>query len=382
MIDPLTTLPDAQDLDALLANTKFPSIFKLDIKNFKNINLKYGDECGDKVLQTFAHNLKAFAAPHDMDAFRLHNDAFVLLSKAPFELEKIESLLIEIPESLQHKKIIFSGNDVVISYNMGISIDHFNTLLKADIALKVAKAQDQEYMTYSLFAKNLLDENAKALQQLIATAIEKERISPYFQPVVDAHGNRAFCEVLTRFDDADNLQSPILFFNLAHQFGRYKELLEVMLHKLVTILEQKPATVSLNISQQDLEDEAILQMMLSILREKDILFELDIKNFKDDANASIAKLKAAGIKVLLDNVKSFDVCEGIDFEAIDFIKLHPDTTREVNIQQYQDLVGTLKRYGKPMIATGINSQQSYEIAKAMGCEYFQGFLIARPKKEI
>ncbi len=382
MIDPLTTLPDAQSLDALLADVKFPTIFQFDIKNFKNINLVYGDECGDEVLQKFAILLKDFATEHKMSAFRLGDDEFVLLSKFPFEIEKIESLLIAIPEALQDYKLVYQSHEIVIHYHMGISIDHFNTLAKANIALKVAKATDQEYMTYSLFAQNLLDECAQELCNMISNAIEKERVTPYFQPIIDKDGNVVFYEALTRFDDVNNLQSPILFFNLARQFGLYKELLEVILNKIAKTLENSHKTVSINISKYDTEDAAILQMIIEILGDKDIILEVDLKTLEADAHVYLSKLKAQHIKILLDNVLSQEECDGIPSNAVDFIKLHPDIIREVNVPKYQDVIATLKQSGKPMIATGINSKQSYEIAKEKGCDYFQGFLIARPKKEI
>ncbi len=383
MIDLLTQLPNSEDLTKILLDIKFPTIFIFDIKNFKEINLKYRDECGDEVLKKFAQTLNNFAIKQEMQAFRAGDDEFVLLSQKPFELERVEKLLFEIPESLQDLTFPCKGENVKISYNMGISIDHFNVLEKAKIALKVAKAKEQEFMSYSFFAKNLLEENANNLKETITEAIEKEKITPYFQPIFDENKNIKFYEALTRFDDAQTLQSPMLFFNLANQYGFYKDLLRVIFKKISHFLENTNKTISVNIDKQDLLDEDIFSMLISTFKNKNVVFEIDAREFKkNEFNKYASRLKKNNIKILIDNVQSIEEYDGIDMKNIDFIKIHPSITREVNFHNNIDLIKNLKTLDKKIIATGINSENSYKIAKENNLDYFQGFLLGYPEKEI
>ena len=58
MIDKLTKIPSLGALEEAIESFSHPKLMLIDLKNFKELNLKYSDEVGDFVLKEFAkkHN--------------------------------------------------------------------------------------------------------------------------------------------------------------------------------------------------------------------------------------------------------------------------------------------------------------------------------------
>jgi len=180
MIDTLTHIPSFPAYEQQLLTCKSPKLFLIDIKAFITINLTYGDEAGNAILQMLSSKLEGFATQNELHLFRYKYDQFILLADIPFELSRMEKLIFSLCDVLKKQTYMYEETPIEIEAHMGISFDHFNPLEKALKSLWVAKAEHQPFVTYSEFANTLANESEEKIEQLLKDAIAHERVSLFF----------------------------------------------------------------------------------------------------------------------------------------------------------------------------------------------------------
>lgn len=88
------------------------------------------------------------------------------------------------------------------------------------------------------------------------------------------------------------------------------------------------------------------------------------------------QLRAAGFQFALDDVVRLtpaieEALPYVDYVKVDFVA--------VDREHLPELVATLKRYGKILLAEKIETHQDFEYARNLGFELFQGYFFARPQ---
>jgi len=383
LIDTLTNIPSGKALQIKIKETKFPTLLLIDIKDFKQINLKYSDKAGDKILRSYANSLKSFADENEMQFFRVKDDEFALLKDCAFDLENMEKLILNFKKFGEGITYGFEDKNIEISTNMGISFDLKGTFEKAKLALKLAKRENQAFFTYSFFATTLFEENEEKIAKIIEESIENGHIVPHFQKIVDKDGNVIFYETLIRIRSNDSFLSPKFFLGVAKKKGFYNTLVKI-LSKTLSIDKK---AISINLVFEDLLDDELFNFLIDFFKDSNCIFELQYKE-NLELDLMLPKLKTLDknhIKVCLDNVKSTSNLS--DIRYIDFLKIHGDLIRSLSIDESSKLtcraiIQECKKLGCKSIATQINSVSSFNEAKKLGFDYFQGFLFSQPQKEI
>lgn len=355
-----------------------PKLILLDLKNFRELNLKYSDEAGDFVLCEFANALKDFAQTNEMKAFRVKEDEFALTKDMPFELNAIEKLLFSLTDFIKSQNYYFNENSINIDAHIGLCLDQNNLLEKAKKALKVAQDEDQPFVTYSEFVNRLLDESSEKVCDLLKESVAMGAITPFFQKVVDINKNEFYKESLIRIVTNNSIESPKLFLNISKKRGFYTQTIKQLIEKIVDIKEQK----AINISCEDLFDEELYALYIENFKNTNTIFELQNDIFLQDKKAAlkIKMLKENGIQICLDNIDSIDDIKKFD---IDFVKIKGNIIRllyiDANaISTCKEIISTCKEKNIKTIASHINSKGTFEEAKKLGFDYFQGFYLGEP----
>ena len=217
MIDSLNAVASSHALEVRLSQCKQPKLFLVDIRHFKQINLDHGDEGGDFVLTHMARALSTFANDHQKELFRVKDDQFLLLIDIPFELSKMEKIIMDLCDTFEKQTLSYQDKMLCIQTHIGISFDHFYGLEKAYKALFVAKAQHQPFATYSEFANTLMEASEEEAAQTITQAIETGKIVVLFQAIVEQTKTPCYYEALLRLECDQELQSPKLFLDIARE---------------------------------------------------------------------------------------------------------------------------------------------------------------------
>jgi diguanylate cyclase (GGDEF)-like protein len=381
MLDELTKLPSLSSLEEMLGKLAHPKLMLIDLKDFKEINLKYSDFVGDLILKEFAKNLQEYANKNEMHAFRVREDEFALVKDMPFNLAQMEQLLFDLLDFMKEQSFNYKDENIKIEAHIGLCLDQMNLLKKARRALIVAQKEDQPFVTYSEFVNSLLEENKEKISAILEESIANGTIMPYYQKIVDKDNNTAFFEMLLRNETKNSIQTPKFFLKIAHEKGFYNQIVKSVSKKIDT----KKHTISINLSANDFFDDNLFEFLLDYYGNTKAIFE--IQNDKYINNEGLEKrlhiIKENNIKICLDNVSKEDEIKAFDNSLIDFIKVAQTQTRLIKISQTsydtcKSIVSTCKDLNIKSIASHIISQEIYEVAKEIGFDYFQGYFIGKP----
>lgn len=386
MTDALTNIHSYKSLNEALLQAKQPKLFLIDIERFRTINLSFGDEGGDFVLQHFSKALLGFANSFKMELYRVKNDQFALLLEAAFELSLMEKIIMELCEITQNQHYAYEGKNISFNAHIGISFDHFNPLEKAYNALLVAKSQQQPFATYSEFANTLMNESKEEIHQSIQKAITSGKIILLFQAIVDAEHQVHYYESLLRFDSFDAMQSPMLFIKIAREKNVYTLLLSAIVKKILERLASHPSlSIGINLSSSDLLDTECFDFLRKELRGKNIYFEIHFdETLPTNSHLDALRiLKSEGFSLVLDNMNSETLLEYFDKSSMDAIKLNGDVIRNLvlNQESKEQCLSILElAHAKEFqtIATHINAKNVLEIVQTLPFDFFQGYSFEKP----
>lgn len=385
MIDALTNTATVNAFEAKLLTCKSPKLFLVDIKQFKKINLAFGDEGGNFVLCAFAHALQTFAQTKEMELFRIQDDKFALLLDTPFELSKMESLIFALCDEMEHLSFTYQNQNIDVEVRIGISLDHFEPLAKAQKALLVAKAEDQPFVTYSEFANILMGENEEAIEVMMKNAIENKQIVLHFQAIVDQEGNPFYYEALLRLAYHQTVQSPKLFLKIAKERQLYDALFESIASEVARLCNKTGLKLALNLSSEDLVSEKHVDFLIQSLGEKQCILEIqyDPRSSLEVVEPALQKLKKAGFKIALDNVRESAIIEQFETGLIDIVKVHGELIRNLATDAKaaftcKAMVELCKSKKIQIVATQLNAKVVVEAARKLEYDLFQGYSFEQP----
>lgn len=385
MIDSLTNVSSLNAFEAKLLTCKSPKLFLVDIKQFKNINLEFGDEGGNFVLCAFSLTLQSFAKAKEMELFRIHDDKFALLLDTPFELSKMENLIFALCEEMERLSFAYQNKNIEVEVHIGISFDHFEPLEKAQKALLVAKAENQPFVTYSEFANVLMSENEEAMEAMMKSAIENGQIVLHFQAIVDQNEEPFYYEALLRLAYHQTLQSPKLFLKIAKERNLYDALFESIAHKVAQLCDQTGLRLALNLSSEDLINANHVSFLKTCFAEKSIVLEIqyDPKTPLEDLKKAMRELKDVGLMLALDNVDNVELINEFEAGLIDVIKVHGDLIRNLALDASaqltcKSLVVLAQSQNIQSVATHLNAKAVVEAARELEFDLFQGYIFEQP----
>jgi diguanylate cyclase (GGDEF)-like protein len=323
--DPLTGLANRRQFeDALNIAVASPpaagsnhSVLMLDLNGFKKINDTYGHGAGDQVLIVVAQRLLGAVRSQDLVA-RLGGDEFIVLAPHVLGADGAAAIASRIIEALS-PSILVNGTEHVIGSGIGIALlpgDADTTeeaLRKADVALYRAK---EEHRSAIRFFEENMDQRVRErerLERALLAAIEEDRIEPQFRPALDLQtGHVVAFEVSPMWrTDGEELVDPDRFLAIAEETGLIHTIGFRLLEKACIAATAWPTSVrlSLDLLPGQIRDPKLGEALLGILSayalaperlELEIAENIIVMDL-EGANAVLAPLKAAGVKVTLDN---------------------------------------------------------------------------------
>lgn len=303
--DALTKLPNKNTLDNILSQiqpVEVPSLFLINIDNFKNYNKLYGLDAGNQILQEFAHHLKAIASSLCYDVFRISSNEFVMLRlDTHLDPDKIYDDITKTLEVLNGIEIKIKGlnEKILVNISMGVTFDQENLFNKAFTALDFAK---QTGKTFVVYTSNLDETESLAndfyWQDVIADTLDKDNVVPFFQPICDKSGQIIKYEALIRIKTKDKQEqeqyvSPYYFLDIARRTRQYDSLSHRMIEKVLEMMTLHPTvTFSINFSFRDMLNKEIRDMVRSKIVEMreenkaiNLIFEVVESEKMTDINA-------------------------------------------------------------------------------------------------
>ena len=381
---------------------KMPILFLIDIDSLRTYNELYGVDVGNKILQQFAKLLEDYVKSSDYKVYRVSGDEFALFETTPFiDLEKYEETLNELFDFFSENKIYIKSIDeyIEIGITIGMSFGNENALAKANTALFEAKSVGKKFGAYNKYidiSKQL--KNNIYWKKEIKSALDEDRVVPFFQPIIDREQKIIKYESLMRIKQYDEfgeekIISPWNFIDIAIQTKQYDALSYRMIEKSIQSMRDKGVSVSVNLDYNDIYNNDLKDMFKREIKEfcksntnKIILEVLEDREIKDYKSFSkkLKRFRQIGALIAIDDFGSgySNLAHVIGLEP-HYIKIDATLVKDIdtNINSrkvVQSIVQLAKSLGIKTIAEFVSSKEIFDIVYELGADEFQGYYFGKP----
>lgn len=412
--DALTHLPNrtllADRIAMALAQTSrrknLLAVCYLDLDGFKPVNDTYGHGVGDRLLVEIANRLQDCLRAGDTVA-RLGGDEFALLLTDLDSLNRTEILLHRVLSVIAQPFQIDEITHVSVSASIGYTLYPEDNHADADTLLRHA---DQAMYKAKLGGRNRIHqfdlyEDKRERSQLesagrISQAVTQDELVVFFQPLVDMRqGVVVGAEALVRWQHPERgLLPPGDFLPLVENTDVITQIGYWVLEHAVGHLAQWHAEglvlkVSVNIAARHLLDKDFVPRLGALLADYPDLppqyLELEIVEtaaLEDMAHVStlIDACRELGVRFALDDFGTgYSSLTYFKRLAADTLKIDQSFVRDI-LDDPEDraivegILGLTSAFHRDVIAEGVETIEHGILLLKLGCDYAQGFGIARP----
>ncbi len=384
-------------LNQRLANGQFLQTIAFSIAGFQEINDLYGFINADRCLQVVANRIEKVSGIKA----RLNSSDIVILPDTAL----CQTELLKLHETLE-RPIIVDGLTIVVRIVISVlaTDNQPNTaediLRKLNIILDQAKNSSETILYYEPEREQKYLRRLAILTELKRTLTSKEEeLFLVYQPKVNlATGKVQGVEALIRWvNDSLGFVPPDEFIGLAEQAGLIEQVTRwVMARSVKDLLYFKSTgleiSVAINLSTQDVENKKLLEYFKNLLKENQIEsneIDLEVTESNIVADAATAtthlqNLRDNGFQIAIDDF-------GTGYSSLAYLKNLPVTLIKVDRsfvmelsedKDDQTLVKTTlqlaRSFNLRVVAEGVENKASLQMLTDWGCDYAQGYFIAKP----
>ena len=391
-----------QALDRVRRQQGALTVHILDLDGFKHVNDTLGHGAGDNLLKELAGRLTSSLRETDFVA-RLGGDEFAIIQAvAADQREDAIALAVSILE-LVARPFHLEGQEVCIGTSIGIALAPANgttaaeLLKKADLALYRVKSEGRN--SFSFFDEDLSEKVLTRLQLVndMRAALSRNEFELHYQPLFDAKAARPCgMEALVRWrHPVAGLLYPDSFIGIAEETGLMEPLGQWILQRACADAASWPEhiKVAVNLSAGQFRTGTLFDVILCALVESGLppeRLELEITESlllqnKESNVLVIQQLKNIGITIALDDF-------GTGYASLSYLLSFPFDKIKIDKSFTQGLLTrtdcravvasilTLARGLQIAVtAEGVETRAEFDLLRAEGVNYFQGYLLGRPR---
>ncbi|NMG32002.1 EAL domain-containing protein [Aromatoleum evansii] len=385
------------------------AVLAINLQRFRLVNDSFGHEAGDALLRHVARMLQETMRYGDIAA-RVGGDQFALLLNGIENPTEALRLAEPLRERLS-KPTSVAGQILYPKFRIGMALssdyqdsENGDTMLRdADNALQRTRQRGGD--SVAIFHASM---HAQALESLqlegdLRDALARNELSVHFQPIVALdNGSIASFEALVRWrHPVRGMLPPNLFVPLAETLGLIHELdMRVLTRACERVAQWRERAcsgatvprVSVNLSatqfaRPDLAGEIIAEIDRHGLPRDMLRFEVTesvLAQPEGPAAEILQKLRTAGMSVLIDDFGTgYSALSYLHTIPCDLVKLDGSFVRSLeNDERLRTIVARsielAHDLGMRVVAECIETTRQAELLLAMGCDYGQGYLFARP----
>ena len=378
------------------------TILLMDLDRFKDVNDSLGHHIGDLLLQEIAKRCMSSLLRDSDTVARLGGDEFAILMPSG-DINGARVIARKLLTALE-QPITLEGQQVVVGGSIGIASypehgEEMHTLLRhADMAMYAAKRSSSGFAIYDRRYDKQTQQRLSLMSEL-RHAVENDQLTLYYQPKVDvATGEVNNVEALVRWVHPERGQiAPDQFIEFAERTGYIKAITHWVLDRaLLQIGEWRSKgidlSVSVNISARDLINPDLPDMFTALKAEhgdamQSLCLEVTESGIMDDAAHAQGVLeffRSIGLRLSIDDF-------GTGYSSLSYLKKLPVDELKIDKSFVMEMAkdkddATIVRstidlghnMGLIVVAEGVENAAAWEMLKAWGCDFAQGYYISRP----
>ncbi len=403
--DSLTNLPNRRAFYGALDDCKKAAdattnswIVLLDLDGFKSVNDNYGHGMGDGLLIKVASRLRDHCKGK-AHVSRVGGDEFSIVIKDPTVAKDIDhwcrTLLENIAEVylIDDRLIQISGS--IGCYKFANDEDDAKILHKVDYALLEAKRSGKNRVV--LFDETHARQSNEMfrIEQALRIADFSSEIQLVFQPQYDLGRQKlSSAEALARWHSPSiGSIEPDRFIKIAEDTGLIAKITVAVLAKAIDALKgwDNPIPISINLSGNDLMSDQIIDTIIGMLDASKIhpdMIEFEVTETAlmadtDKATANLTRLSKRGHSIALDDFGT-GYSNFTYLRSLPINKLKVDKSFLTNLADpmaekvLHSLVGLARTLGVHCLLEGVADELDLVVAKRVGAQSVQGYLIGYP----
>lgn len=392
--DPLTGLGNRMRLLGDIDDVESPAMAIVDIDDFKEINDFYGNVIGDQVIVEFADRLQRYAKDDLYDVYRLHADQFALFCKRYTTREHFQKRVKKIVENSTLEIVVLQQYEILLGVAVGIAFDKRDLYINTDMALKTAKKEKKNFVTYQK-ALNIEKEYEKNLEwtKRVKKALDDDRITAFFQPIYDLRGKRIEkFEALVRMIDVDGeVISPFFFLDIAVRSKLYTNITIIMIDKAIEAAIKYDYQFSINFTIDDIRNVEVTAYLIERVKANDVGHKIVIELVESEGitdfteiHTFIEEIKTLGCQLAIDDFgtgySNFEYLLRLD---ADYIKIDGSLIKNIDKDRHmrlvaENIVAFAKIANMKTIAEFVYDQKIADITVEIDVDYIQGYHISEP----
>jgi diguanylate cyclase (GGDEF)-like protein/PAS domain S-box-containing protein len=415
--DGLTGLPNrayveerTRDVLRDATTTRRIGVIFLDLDRFTAVNDSVGHGAGDLVLAQTARRLRAIVPVHDTVA-RWGSDEFAVLVENAGGAAEVSEIAERMVGSIAAEPFRVAGQQIALTASVGVALagrdpgtpdypdDPTGLVLRnADVAMSRAKEAGGDRA--EVYAAHMHADVVRRLEIVtdLQRAISDGELTLQYQPIVELATSRVVgAEALVRWWRGGEVVAPREFLGAAEESGLIVPLGEWVLRQACAQgAAWRQASwdvgVAVNLSARQITAPGFTARVEAILAETGLpstalTVEVNERILVEEDGLiadRLAELHQMGVRMAIDDF-------GIGYASLaylrqvplDIIKIDPSFVAGLG---HDDTLTLLTRtvvqvgreLGLRVIAEGIEQPRQLSALREMGCDYGQGFLVARP----
>jgi diguanylate cyclase (GGDEF)-like protein/PAS domain S-box-containing protein len=383
-------------------------VILLDLDRFTAVNDSAGHGAGDLVLAQAARRLRATVPVHDTVA-RWGGDEFAVLVENAGPGPEVSEIAERLVSAIAAEPFRVAGQQIALTASAGVAVAGRETsddpddptglvLRNAEVAMSRAKeAGGDRAEVYAAYM------HADAVRRLeivtdLQRAISNGELTLQYQPIVELATSRVVgAEALVRWWRGDEVVTPHEFLGAAEESGLIVPLGEWVLRQACAQGAawrriSPDVGISVNLSAHQITAPGFTAQVAAILAETGLppgalTVEVNERILVEDDGLildRLADLHRTGVRMAIDDFGTgYGSLAQLRQLPLDTIKIDPSFVAGLG---HDDTLTLLTRtvvqlgreLGLRVIAEGIEQPRQLSALREMGCDYGQGFLVARP----
>jgi diguanylate cyclase (GGDEF)-like protein len=395
-------VPEGSDAGVAERRSRRAGVIFLDLDGFTAVNDLVGHGAGDLVLAQTARRLRA-VVPAQETVARWGGDEFAVLIENAGTAQEIVELADRLVGAIAVEPFRVADREIGLTASAGVALTDDETppglvLRNADVAM--SRAKESGGGRVEVYAAHMHADVVRRLDMAgdLQRAIAREELTLQYQPIVELATSRVTgAEALVRWWRGDEAVSPRAFLAVAEDSGLIVPLGEWVLRKACAQgaawrAASRDVGVSVNLSLRQLNAPQFPAQVAAALAETGLppgalTIEVGERMLVEDARLVVdrlAELRDLGVKLAIDDFGTgYASLAHLRELPVDIIKVDPSFVSGLG----QDPTLTLltrtivqvgRELGMRVVAEGIEQPRQLAELREMGCEYGQGFLVARP----